>query len=159
MLPVGTSRERSRTATWVPKVLVTPSMTMAADMRSSWRRHPQAPRRPRGGAQATGRFAKRKRRPMFVTTPRTQGRRRRLPEVFVVIRAGLQPIPGYRLTRPLGAGAFGEVWEAADARGRAVALKFVDCRTRARGLVSGEIKVLRGLSELRHPNIIRLHGI
>src|SRR5262245_12894 len=35
MLPRGTSRLRSRTATWLPKVLVTPSMT-TTDMEAPW---------------------------------------------------------------------------------------------------------------------------
>jgi serine/threonine protein kinase len=76
-----------------------------------------------------------------------------------MLHAGLQPIPGHRLTRPLGAGGFGEVWEATDPDGRPVALKFIDCRTRPPSLVRGEIRVLRGLSELRHPSIIQFYGI
>jgi serine/threonine protein kinase len=75
------------------------------------------------------------------------------------LEAGLQPIPGHRLTRPLGAGAFGEVWEALDPDRRPVALKFLDCRAHSPSLIRSEIRVLRGLSELRHPNIIQLHGV
>jgi serine/threonine protein kinase len=70
---------------------------------------------------------------------------------------GTQPIPGYRLTRRLGAGAFGAVWEAQDAQGNLSALKFVSCRERTE--VGSEVRVLRELSQLRHPNIIQLHGI
>src|SRR5207248_2948403 len=80
-------------------------------------------------------------------------------ETSVVLAAGLQPIPGYRLTRPLGSGAFAEVWEAQDGAGRAVALKFLDCRTKPTDLIRSEIKVLRGLSELQHPHIIRMHVV
>ncbi len=76
-----------------------------------------------------------------------------------MLEAGSQPIPGYRLTQRLGAGAFGEVWEAQDADGKLIALKFMDCRTKSSTLISSEIRVLRGLSELRHPNFIQLHGV
>jgi serine/threonine protein kinase len=38
-------------------------------------------------------------------------------------------------------------------------LKFLDSRTKARSLISSEIRVLRGLAELRHPNIIQLFGV
>jgi serine/threonine protein kinase len=76
-----------------------------------------------------------------------------------MLEAGLQPIPGHRLTRRLGAGGFGEVWEALDKDGRPVALKFLDCRARSPSLISSEIRVLRALRELRHPNIIELYGV
>jgi serine/threonine protein kinase len=74
-----------------------------------------------------------------------------------MLETGSQAIPGHRLTRRLGAGAFGEVWEARDADGKLVALKLMDCR--AHSLISSEIRVLRGLSELHHPNIIRMLGV
>jgi serine/threonine protein kinase len=76
-----------------------------------------------------------------------------------VLHPGERPIPGHRLTRRLGAGAFGEVWEAVDVQGKPVALKFLDCRTRSPSMVSSEVRVLRGLSELRHPHIIQLYGV
>ena len=74
-----------------------------------------------------------------------------------MLEVGSQAISGHRLTRRLGAGAFGEVWEALDPNGKLVALKFMDCR--ARSLISSEIRVLRGLSELQHPNIIHMLGV
>jgi serine/threonine-protein kinase len=77
----------------------------------------------------------------------------------VVLEVGLQPIPGYRLTQPLGAGAFGEVWEAIRGDGEKVAMKFMDCRARSASMISSEVRVLRGLAGLRHPNIIGLHGV
>jgi serine/threonine protein kinase len=81
-------------------------------------------------------------------------------EVSVVsLEAGLQPIPGYRLTRPLGAGAFGDVWEAKNEAGDALALKFLDCRKRDRGMVNSEIRLLQALAELKHPHIIPMFGI
>jgi serine/threonine protein kinase len=76
-----------------------------------------------------------------------------------MLEAGSHPIPGFRLTQRLGAGAFGEVWEAQGPEGKLVALKFMDCRAKSNTIISSEIRVLRGLSELRHPNFIQLHGV
>jgi serine/threonine protein kinase len=77
----------------------------------------------------------------------------------VLLNVGEEPVPGYRLTRPLGKGAFGEVWEAQASGGELVAMKFLDARSRSPSLIRNEIRVLRGLAELRHPNIIRLLGV
>jgi serine/threonine protein kinase len=76
-----------------------------------------------------------------------------------MLEAGSQPIPGHRLTQRLGAGAFSEVWESTDPDGKLVALKFMDCRTISSSLISSEIRVLRGLSELKHANFIQMHGV
>lgn len=74
-------------------------------------------------------------------------------------RAGDQPIPGHVLRRQLGAGAFGEVWDARAPDGRLVALKFLDCRALPAGVIGSEVRVLRGLRELHHPNIIQLVAV
>ncbi len=75
------------------------------------------------------------------------------------LEIGSQPVPGHRLTRPLGQGAFGEVWEAERCDGELLALKFLDTRTRSATMISSEVRVLRALAELDHPNIVRLHGV
>jgi serine/threonine protein kinase len=82
-----------------------------------------------------------------------------LPEYSIMLFAGSELLPDHRLTRLLGKGAFGEVWEAVTADNNVVALKFMDCRSKPLSIVSSEIRVLRGLSELHHPNIIRLHAV
>jgi serine/threonine protein kinase len=71
---------------------------------------------------------------------------------------GAEPIPGHTLTRPLGAGAFGDVWEA-EHDGRPVALKFLDARSRPAGVLATEVRVLRALTGLHHPHIIPLLGV
>jgi serine/threonine protein kinase len=77
----------------------------------------------------------------------------------VGLEVGLQPIPGYRLTQSLGAGAFGQVWEARRENGETVALKFLDCRSRPASLVASEVRILRTLTALEHPHIIPLLGV
>ena len=67
--------------------------------------------------------------------------------------------PGYRLQRPLGNGGFGEVWEATDPTGARVALKFVDARNRDPAMLRSEIRILRSLRAVDHPNLIRLYDV
>lgn len=76
-----------------------------------------------------------------------------------MLKAGSQPIPGHLLTKWLGAGAFGEVWEAVDANDNYVALKFISCRAAPASSISNEIRILRSLSELKHPHFIRMNSI
>lgn len=75
-----------------------------------------------------------------------------------MLRIAPEAVKGYDLVQPIGEGAFGVVWEARDARGRPAALKYLDCRGKHRDLIAGEVRVLRALSELSHPNIIQLLG-
>jgi serine/threonine protein kinase len=75
-----------------------------------------------------------------------------------VLQEGME-IGGYRLVQQIGAGAFGVVWEAVGPGGAPVALKFLDCRGRHKDLIAGEVRVLRALSELSHPNIVRLLSV
>jgi serine/threonine protein kinase len=76
-----------------------------------------------------------------------------------MLHEGMEPIPGHTLLRRRGAGGFGEVWDARDASGGLVALKFVSCRSKPASVIASEIRVLRGLRELRHPNIIDFLGV
>ncbi|HMF15361.1 MAG TPA: protein kinase family protein, partial [Gemmataceae bacterium] len=68
-------------------------------------------------------------------------------------------MPGYRLTEKLGVGGFGEVWAAAGQDGKDVALKFIDCQGKPGAAIAHEIRMMRNLKDLRHPNFIRLHGV
>src|SRR5579883_2758441 len=76
-----------------------------------------------------------------------------------MLDVGSQPIPGYRLTRRLGRGAFAEVLEAHTPDDRVVALKFLDTRSRYGAIVRSEARVWLGLTELQHPGIIPLYGV
>ena len=71
----------------------------------------------------------------------------------------LDNIPGYQLVRAIGSGAFGVVWEAKGRDGSSVALKLLDCRALSRSQIADEVRVLRALSELRHPHIIQLLSV
>jgi hypothetical protein len=64
---------------------------------------------------------------------------------------GLEPVPGYRLARPIGRGGFGEVWEVAAPGGFRVAFKFVEAEGRAGAAESQALQIIRNL---RHPNLL-----
>ena len=67
-------------------------------------------------------------------------------------------IPGYVIVRHLGSGAMGDVYEAHDATGRAVALKVLaDQADLARG-VARVAREVAALSAVDHPNVVRLHA-
>jgi len=72
---------------------------------------------------------------------------------------GQEPMPGWTLLCCRGVGGFAEVWDAREPSGRLVALKFLDCRTKPAAIIASEIRVLRGLTDLRHPYIIELLGV
>jgi serine/threonine protein kinase len=76
-----------------------------------------------------------------------------------VLVSGSEPIPGYRLEANLGQGGFGTVWSAKAPDGVDVALKFVDCQGKPGSVVAQEIRMMRRLQNLRHPNFIRLHDV
>ena len=75
----------------------------------------------------------------------------------LMIGPGLEPFPGYRLTAHLGRGGWGEVWKAETPYGGTVALKFLPSDSpRA---ATQEIRALQALSQIEHPNLLRLEHI
>ena len=76
-----------------------------------------------------------------------------------MLQTGWQPVPGHHPVRPLGAGAFGEVWEAEREDGARFAFKFLDCRARSASMVASEVRMLRSLTALNHPHIVTMHGV
>lgn len=71
------------------------------------------------------------------------------------LKAGVEPVPGYRLVNRLGRGGFGEVWKATGPGGFAVALKFVRLAEKA-GRV--ELHALEVVKDIRHPNLLATFG-
>jgi serine/threonine protein kinase len=76
-----------------------------------------------------------------------------------VLFEGQVPIPGYHITRRLGEGGFGQVWAATSPKGESVALKFIDCQGKQSSVIAQEIRMMRGLKDMRHPYFIKLHDI
>jgi serine/threonine protein kinase, bacterial len=68
------------------------------------------------------------------------------------LRAGTEPFPGYRLTRFLGRGAYGEVWESTRPGKDKVALKFLPCEQSVNATM--EVKGLEAIRKLRHRNLL-----
>lgn len=74
-----------------------------------------------------------------------------------LLEVGLEPYPGYHLRRRLGAGSFGQVWEAVGPKGAPLALKFLPCDSK--NMVVREIRSVQAISQLRHPHLIRVDRI
>lgn len=66
-------------------------------------------------------------------------------------RTGDEPIPGYRLSKFLGRGGFGEVWQAVAPGRTEVALKIISL-DRKQGMK--EFRSLRLVKRIRHPNLV-----
>lgn len=81
------------------------------------------------------------------------------PPAQIKLAPGVEACPGWKLTRALGQGGFGSVWEAENASGEKIALKFLDCRGHHSSVVVNEIKLLLTLRELKHPNVIKFNNV
>lgn len=78
---------------------------------------------------------------------------------MIKLAPGVEACPGHKLTKPLGQGGFGSVWEAIGPDGKKVALKFLDCRGAHSSVIVNEIKLLLTLRDLKHPNLIQFINI
>lgn len=85
---------------------------------------------------------------------RLEERKARGNEMHLTLTEGSEPVPGYRLIKPLGHGGFGQVWEA-EAPGRIrVALKFIRVET---GAAEVEERALQTVCRLRHAYLLEMH--
>lgn len=75
-------------------------------------------------------------------------------------KPGMEPVPGYRLTKRIGRGGFGEVWEAINTTDNTkLALKFIDCKHQKGQLVVNEIKWLIQLRDIKHDNLLQFYSV
>jgi len=75
------------------------------------------------------------------------------------LERGSQALYGWTLTKPLGSGGFGEVWEARGQDGKIVALKFLPCGSRYGRVVVNEVRQLVLLREIKHPHLLELYSV
>ncbi len=69
---------------------------------------------------------------------------------------GVEIVPGYRLVRLLGRGAYGQVWAAEDRNQLQVALKLVSL---GGGAGDKELRSLHWIKNIRHANLLPITGI
>jgi serine/threonine protein kinase len=70
---------------------------------------------------------------------------------------GCVPYPGYRLRQMLSRGGFGEVWEAENDDGQALALKFLPVHDPV--VTAKEIRAIQNVRQLRHRNLVRIDQV
>jgi serine/threonine-protein kinase len=73
------------------------------------------------------------------------------------LNTGLEPYPGYRLTRRIGSGGCGEVWEATVPHRKPVAIKFM--QSSVGEMTVREIRSLQAIRQLRHPHLIHIENV
>jgi serine/threonine protein kinase, bacterial len=70
---------------------------------------------------------------------------------------GIEPYPGYSVTRLLGRGGWGEVWQSRRPDGQDIALKFLPCDNHL--TAAQEVRALQSIRQLHHPNLIAIEQI
>jgi serine/threonine protein kinase len=74
----------------------------------------------------------------------------------IILEAGIEPFPGYRLVHLLGRGGYAEVW-CAEHEDTRVALKFM--RSSDPVTASKEVRAIQSMKEIRHPYLIRIDQV
>jgi serine/threonine protein kinase, bacterial len=73
------------------------------------------------------------------------------------LEAGSQPFPGLKLVQLRGRGGFAEVWEAVDATGQRIAVKFMASRNSSSSVK--EMRLIQAVQGLRHRNLVRINDV
>jgi eukaryotic-like serine/threonine-protein kinase len=77
-------------------------------------------------------------------------------------KAGLEPLPGYKLLAPLGHGGFGEVWKCEAPGGLHKAIKFVPSEAddgRGQERFGQELAAFEEIKAIRHPFLLTLERV
>jgi len=74
----------------------------------------------------------------------------------LILQAGAEPFPGYRLLHVLGRGGYAEVW-AAEHDGSQVALKFM--KNRDPSIAAKEVRAIQSMRAFRHPHLVRIDQV
>jgi serine/threonine protein kinase/Flp pilus assembly protein TadD len=104
-----------------------------------------APAAPVSAAVSTGSFTGQK---------ESQATQEQAP--LLSLTPGMEPVEGFRLFRKLGAGGFGEVWQADSPGGYAVAMKFLPLGAETSKV---EMRALELMKSVRHAHLLAIFGV